>query len=185
MQNEQDDITVEKDGTEEAGNEEELEEQEARAETRIGKLRKELEQCQKDRQEYLDGWQRSKADYVNALKRFDKERELAMTAGTRAAAMAFLPALDSLERALAAGDAPEGWGGIAKQLENVTSSLGLIRFGESGESFDPALHEALGQDPAGSSGEDGTVTTVLERGWKLNGNVIRPAKVRVAHVESP
>ncbi len=149
------------------------------AEKRVAKLKAELEACQKERQEYMDGWQRAKADYVNSLKRFDEEKKAERGRGVVKAAEALLPAFDALERAKAHGDIPEGFAGIVKQLESGFSSLGLEAFGAAGEAFDPALHEALGQDAAESAEQDDTVSAVLEQGWKIGNAVVRPAKVRV------
>lgn len=177
-----DDVTIEADGSEDqGGSEEELEAQEARLGNKANKLKSELAACRKERQEYLDGWQRAKADYVNALKRFDEEKQTMLGVGRIAAAEAFLPALDSVERAKEANGIPEGWQGIVKQFEDAARSLGLVRFGAVGEKFDPNLHDALGQDPSASAEEDDTITTVLEQGWLSGEQVIRPAKVRVAH----
>ena len=94
--------------------------------------------------------------------------------------MAFLPVIDSLERAKSAGELPEGFAGILKQLEAAASKLGLEQFGEIGESFDPMHHEALGQDQTEDAGEDEKVTAILESGWKLGDYIVRPAKVRVS-----
>src|SRR5690606_25422671 len=101
MQN--DDITLERDGHEEDGlNDIDLEEQESRADSKLIKLRKELETCKAERQEHLDGWQRAKADYVNALKRFEDEKREAKQAGVVRATEAFITVMDSLARAEAA-----------------------------------------------------------------------------------
>ncbi len=179
------DFSIESDGSEElGGSEDELEEHESRAETKLSKLRHELEQTRKEKQENLDGWQRAKADYVNALKRFEEEKKAAMELGTMKAAKAFLPAIDSLERAKAQhGELPEGFSGIVKQLEDAAAKLGLEQFGAVGDQFDPMLHEALGQDPANSAEEDDKITQILETGWKAGEQVIRPAKVRVSHYQ--
>ncbi len=178
-----DDVIIESDGSEELGGEEDIEESESRAETKITKLRKELEHVKKEKQENLDGWQRAKADYVNALKRFEEEKRGAIDLGKVLAAKAFLPSMDSLERAKGSGELPEGFVGIVKQLETAAASLGLVQFGQTGEAFDPSLHEALGQDPTDSKEQDDVVTAVLVPGWKLGDVVIQPAKVRVAHFE--
>jgi molecular chaperone GrpE len=179
-----DDITIERDGLEEhGGSEAELEEREGRADTKLAKLRKELETAKRESREHLDGWQRAKADYVNALRRHDEERAGIALAATARAAGAFLPAMDSLARAEAAGEIPESFAGIAKQLHGAASSLGLGRFGQEGEAFDPALHEALGQDEVLEVGKDGTITVVLEQGWRAGDAVLRPAKVRVGTLE--
>jgi molecular chaperone GrpE len=177
-----DDVLIEEDGDEEiGGSEEELEATEARADTKVTKLRQELEQTRKEKQDNLDGWQRAKADYVNALRRFEEEKRDAVDIGTFKAASAFLPVIDSLERAKAAGEIPEGFAGILKQLEGAVLKLGLSQFGTIGEKFDPMMHEALGQDPTDDADKDDEVTAILEPGWKTVDHVIRPAKVRVAH----
>lgn len=170
-----DDVTIEADGSEELGD------HRKDPNDRLVKLKRELEQAKAEKQEYLDGWQRAKADYVNALKRFDEEKQAAQSRGMAKAAKAFIGVLDSLDRAEAAGDVPDSFKAIAKQLHDAASSLGLAKFGTAGEPFDPALHEALGQDPVDSAEEDDTVTAVLEAGWRAGDEVLRPAKVRVGY----
>ncbi len=177
----EDDVVISQDGTEEAGmSEEELEASESQASSKVTKIKKELETAKKERQEYLDGWQRAKADYVNALKRFEEEKKGAVALGVSVSARAFIPVMDSLERAEAHGEIPEAFSGIAKQLHEASKTLGLEKFGTVGEKFDPNLHEALGQDPTDDASQDDVVTTVLECGWRTKDMVIRPAKVRVA-----
>ena len=151
------------------------------AEGKIKKMKGELETCRQEKQEYMDGWQRAKADYVNALKRFDEEKKVEHNRGIEKAVTELLPAYDALERAKEHGDVPEGFSGIVKQLEGAFASLGLAPLGAVGEVFDPAIHDAMGQDAAGSAEQDGQVSVVLERGFRMGDTVIRPAKVRVAH----
>ena len=150
-------------------------------EKKVAKMTGELEACRKEKQEYMDGWQRSKADYVNLLKRFEGETKSAKLSGVVKAVETLLPALDALERAQEHGDIPEGFQAIAKQLEGAFSGIGLEALGAVGERFDPALHEALGQDPTDSAEKDDTITGVLEKGWKIGDAIVRPAKVRVAY----
>jgi molecular chaperone GrpE len=147
----------------------------------IDKLKHELEKIKKERQEYLDGWQRAKADYVNAIKRADEEKKKERERGIEKAVEQLLPTFDALERAKEHGEVPEGFAAIAKQLEAGFAALGLTAVGEAGEAFDPAKHEAYGQDAVGSAEKDDTVTAVLEKGYRLGERVIRPAKVRVGH----
>lgn len=183
MKNDED-ISIEQDGSEEIGaSESELDEMESKADGKLAKLKAELEACRKERQEYLDGWQRAKADYVNVLKRGDEEREAAKQKGVVKAAQAFIGVIDTLKRAEAAGEVPDAFKAVAKQLHDAAHSLGLTEFGATGEAFDPMLHEALGQDVAVSKDEDDTVSVVLETGWKAGDTVIRPAKVRVAQYQ--
>lgn len=154
------------------------------ASRKLAKLREQLSTARKEKQEYMDGWQRAKADYVNLLKRFETESKSAKVGGVVKAVETLLPAFDALERSKEHGEIPEGFLAIARQLESAFASLGLIAIGEAGEHFDPALHEALGQDPTDSADADDTITTVLEKGWKIGDAVIRPAKVRIAHFAS-
>ena len=159
-------------------------EAEEKAEDKIAKMREELSACRKDKQEYMDGWQRAKADYVNALKRFETGAKESELRGKVRAVEILLPAFDALERAKEHGGVPNGFMGIAKQLESAFASLDLEEVGKVGEKFNPAIHEALGQDTAETIETDDTVTVVLEKGWKIGDDVIRPAKVRVGHFAS-
>lgn len=170
---EEDDVKIEPETGEESGEE--------RPEDRIAKMREELKSCRQEKQEYMDGWQRAKADYVNALKRFETDLKTAEFKGKVRAVETLLPAFDALERAKEHGEIPEGFLAIAKQLESAFASLGLEEVGKVGEKFNPVVHDALGQDSAESLETDDTVTVVLEKGWKVGDNVIRPAKVRVGH----
>lgn len=178
-----DDFIIEPGGEDVGGSEEELEAAESREGAKVAKLKAELARTKEEKQEYLDGWQRAKADYVNALKRFEEEKVHAQSKGVAKAARAFIGVIDTLERAEAAGEVPDAFQAVAKQLHDAAKSLGLEKFGAAGEPFSPLLHEALGQDAVGTSGEADTVTSVLESGWKAGEEVIRPAKVRVGHFE--
>jgi molecular chaperone GrpE len=151
------------------------------ADAKVKKLRAELESARKEKQEYMDGWQRAKADYVNLLKRIESDSKTSETRGRIKAVETLLPAFDALERAKEQSEVPAGFAAIAKQLESAFTSLGLEEVGKVGEKFDPTYHEALGQDPVDTAETDDTLTAILEKGWKVGENVIRPAKVRVAH----
>lgn len=150
-------------------------------ETKVAKMREELSACRKDKQEYMDGWQRAKADYVNLLKRIGEDAKASESRGKIRAVETLLPAFDALERAKEHGEIPEGFLAIAKQLEGAFAELGLEELGSVGEKFNPSLHEALGQDKVESAEEDDTITAILEKGWRVGESVIRPAKVRVGH----
>ncbi|MDO8593453.1 MAG: nucleotide exchange factor GrpE [bacterium] len=169
----EEDVKIEPEISEEAG--------EARPEEKIAKMREELKSCRQEKQEYMDGWQRAKADYVNLLKRIGTDAKASELKGKVGAVEALLPAFDALERAKEHGEIPEGFLAIARQLENAFAGLGLEDLGKVGEKFDPALHEALGQDAADSALTDDTITVVLEKGWRVSDVIIRPAKVRVGH----
>ncbi|MFA5744997.1 MAG: nucleotide exchange factor GrpE [Candidatus Paceibacterota bacterium] len=174
---ERDEVIIEPETDEEGG--------ENRPEDKIAKMREELSACRKEKQEYMDGWQRAKADYVNALKRFETESKASQLKGKVKAVETLLPAFDALERAKEHGEIPEGFLAIAKQIESAFASLGLEEVGKVGEKFDPAWHEALGQDAVDSIEEDDKITAVLEKGWRVGEQIIRPAKVRVGMLGHP
>ena len=173
---EEEDVKIELETVEEAG--------ETRPEDKIAKMRDESKNCRHEKQEYMDGWQRAKADYVNLLKRIETGAKAAELKGRVEAVETLLPAFDALERAKEHGEIPEGFLAIAKQLESAFASLGLEEIGKVDEKFDPAIHDALGQDAAETLETDETVTVVLEKGWKIGDDIIRPAKVRVGHFAS-
>lgn len=156
---------------------------EGKPEERIAKMREELSACRKDKQEYMDGWQRAKADYVNLLKRIATDAKASELKGRVEAVETLLPAFDALERSKEHGEIPEGFAAIARQLESAFAALGLEEVGKLGEQFNPALHEALGQDAVESATEDDIITAILEKGWRVGDTVIRPAKVRVGHFQ--
>ena len=193
MQDDGDEVVVDTDPEVEASgvDPESDEGAEEKAENKIAKMRKELEMTRKEKQENMDGWQRAKADYVNALRRFEEEKRGAKQAGVTEAVEALLPAFDAIERAKehqpslklrpASGDPMGGFLAIIKQLEAAFASLGLTSVGQIGEPFDPTLHEAFGQDATDDKEKDDTVTAVIEKGWRRGEAIVRPAKVRVAH----
>src|SRR5579862_1090149 len=77
-------------------------------ERKVAKIREEIEKLRKEKQEYMDGWQRSKADYVNLLKRTEEDLKSALARGKIKAIETLLPAFDALERAKEHGEVPEG-----------------------------------------------------------------------------
>jgi molecular chaperone GrpE len=138
----------------------------------------------RERDEYLALAQRAQADFENYRKRVAKE---AAAAGDRAKGglvRELLPVVDNLERALAS--AKESEQHLAKGVRLVHSELvavlqrnGIEPFDPTGEPFDPEVHEALSTQPADGEGP-GVVVGVMEKGYKLNGTVLRPARVVVS-----
>jgi molecular chaperone GrpE len=141
-----------------------------------------------ERDRYLDLAQRTQADFENYRKRAARD---AATAGERAKAglvRELLPVLDNLERALATasdvdGDSSpvvEGVRLVRADLVGVLERTGVESFDPSGEPFDPTLHEALSTRPAPEGVHPGVVTDVVEKGYRLNDTVLRPARVIVS-----
>jgi molecular chaperone GrpE len=148
-----------------------------------------LTAAEQERDEYLDLAKRTKADFENFRKRMAAEVQAAGVRGKGQLAQEVVPALDDLERAIeAAGLDPEGDSedGLAHGVLLVFRSLreGLKRNGievvsPEGEKFDPNQHEAL-STVAVEGTESGTVVEVLQKGYRLNEQLIRPARVVVS-----
>lgn len=149
-------------------------------ETELLALANELEAARRERDEYLDDMRRMKAEMENSRKRLERERTRFVQLATERLVGELLPVLDNLERALAAeGDVREGVQATREQLVGVLEREGLETVVSDGESFDPAIHEAIMGQPSEEHEEDMIIHT-LERGYVLNGKPIRPAKVIVS-----
>src|SRR5262245_21674722 len=156
----------------------------------------ELAETKRERDEYLELARRTKADFENYRKRVSKETSEALGRGKAELARQLLPALDNLERALAAGvgDARardsatrlrehealvKGVAMVRDELHGRLEAAGVEAFDPTGEKFDPQLHEALSTTPAEDI-ESGVVVETVEKGYRLNGQVLRAAKVVVS-----
>lgn len=146
----------------------------------ISTLADELETARRERDEYLDSMRRMKAELENSRKRQERERARLVQLASERLVRELLPVLDNLERALEVeGDIREGVEVTREQFLAVLEGEGLAPVASDGESFDPAVHEAVMGQPSEEHEED-TVIMTLERGYVLNGKPIRPAKVVVA-----
>ncbi len=145
-------------------------------------LKKKLGECEKQRDEYLDGWKRAKADFINYQKDEGKRAEEIFKFSNSVLVQELLAVLDSFELSFAMSGADEktkkGMEIIYSQLKDILNRQGLEPIKSLGEKFDPSLHESLAE--VKSDKEPGTIVEELSRGWKLNGKVIRPARVKVA-----
>jgi len=140
----------------------------------------------KQRDDYLALAQRTQADFENFRKRAAREKAEAADRGMGKLAKELLPALDHLELALRATEEHEGAEDVVKgfrlvheELLGALERVGIQGFSPQGEAFDPNEHEAMAQQPAEGT-EPGTVIEVYQRGYRLNGQVLRPARVVVA-----
>jgi molecular chaperone GrpE len=135
------------------------------------------------RDEYLALAQRTQADFENYRKRVARDAAMAQERGVAKLARELLPALDNLDRALdaAAEEDPllEGVRLVRAELAAALGRVGIESFSPAGELFDPEQHEAIVQRPV-EGAEQGSVAEVYQAGYRLNGTVIRPARVVVA-----
>ena len=168
-----------------------------------------LAELERERDEYLDLAQRTRAELENFRKRSARENQEAERRGRAHVARGLVPAVDNLERALkaagvdlvptdgtglAAGEAEEpasrevsahealaaGVALVHGEIVGALRSAGVESFDPAGEKFDPSLHEALSARPAADGEEPGTVVETLQRGYSLGDVLIRPARVVVS-----
>ena len=133
---------------------------------------------------YLELAKRTQADFENYRKRMARENAVAADRGAARLAKELLPALDHLELALkAAGDRRRGDQGLRdgprRAARPGSARPASRRFSPQGEQFDPNEHEAMAQQPS-EEAEPGTVLEVYQQGYRVNGAVLRPARVVVA-----
>ena len=146
----------------------------------------ELAEARRERDEYLELAQRTKADFENYRKRVAKESAAALARGKADLARELLPAFDNLERALDTGQDPSAYGALVAGVAMVRDELhgrleaaGVESFDPTGEKFDPQLHEALSIKP-GEGTESGVILETVQKGYRLDGQVLRAAKVVVS-----
>jgi molecular chaperone GrpE len=136
--------------------------------------------------EYLALAQRTQADFENYRKRMARDVRAAEARGMSRLAKELLPALDNLERAVAALEAADEEHHMTDGIRLVTAELagalgrtGIEGYAAKGERFDPVCHEAVAQHTVEGT-EPGTIVEVLQAGYRLNDSILRPARVIVA-----
>ena len=147
----------------------------------------ELSQAIRQRDEYLEQLQRTRAEFANYQKRTKSQAEADRGYLVGALALDVLSVLDNFERAIEAAraaNAPgivEGLDMVHRQMLTALAKHGIEPIAVVGEPFDPNQHEAVMQQPDASKPE-GTVVAELARGYTLRDRVLRPAKVAVSVV---
>jgi molecular chaperone GrpE len=148
----------------------------AKAEERLKKIKNKLKSCEKERGEYLAGWQRAKADLINYKKEQEEKNSQLFKFANEAAISEILPVLDSFEQAMK-HDKNEGIKQLYNQLKNILKNQGLEEIKAVGEKFNPELHESV-EEIKGK--KQGVVIEEIQKGYKLNGKVIRPSRVKIS-----
>ncbi len=152
----------------------------------IEALQSDLQAWQTKANEYLDGWQRSRAEFANYKKRVEREQAQTYQNATASVIKRYLEVLDDLDRALKnrpeQGDGAVWANGIEliyRKLLSILEAEGLTPIPAEGKHFDPNLHEAISHEPS-EQFESGQIIEVVKQGYSLGERVIRPALVRVA-----
>ena len=145
-------------------------------------LTEQLAQEKEKAESYLASWQRSAADFQNYKRRVEQEREELARISNAALIINMLPLLDDLERALQNVDTRlagmtwlDGIRLIQRKFQALFEMNGVTEIEADGQSFDPNVHEAV----MFGEGEDGKVISVVQKGYRLGGRVLRPALVVV------
>ncbi len=152
----------------------------------VEQLKKELEESHAQVSEYLDGWQRSRAEFANYKKRVDREQAQIQQVITGNIIKRFLEIIDDLDRALKKRpqtDEGASWAAgielIYRKFLSVLEAEGVKVMDVEGKTFDPNLHEAISEaDVPGY--ESGQIVEEIHKGYMIGDRVLRPALVRVA-----
>ena len=153
----------------------------------LKKLRGDLKQAKKEKEEYLTGWQKERADFAN-YKKDETERSVRYKDLAREQILeSFLRVADSFAMAFANKEAWEkvdpnwrqGVEYIYAQMGGVFEEYGVTELGKVGEVFDPNIHEPVEMVAAIEKDMDHKIATVIQKGYKLGSRVLRPARVNV------
>jgi molecular chaperone GrpE len=149
-------------------------------------LQTEVTELRAKADEYLDGWQRARADFANYKKRIERDQEESRGRAAAALLAKILPVEDDLRRAVRERPEAEGYPHWADGIELIQRKLAALLEAEGvelipadGVAFDPALHEAVTYEPSNDH-KEGEIIEVIQQGYRLGERVLRPARVRVA-----
>lgn len=145
-----------------------------------------IENLKKQSDEYLNGWKRAKADYLNLKKEMESQNREIKEWMAKILLLPLLNIIDGFEKAFS--EVPEsiknepwvkGIEGIKKQFEDYLKTQGVEAMAVKGVKFNPAKHEAIDSLTAPEGNESGKIADELQKGYMINGEVLRPAKVKV------
>lgn len=153
----------------------------------VKKLKEKLKQANAEKQEYLVGWQRAKADLINARKRDEAERQEFIKFSNERLIESIVPVMESFDMAMANKETWEkvdknwriGVEYIYSQLKKVLSDAGLEEINPLGQTFDINRDEASEYVPVEKESDHHKIVAVVQKGYTLNGKAMRPPKVKV------
>jgi molecular chaperone GrpE len=153
----------------------------------LKKMREKYKQCQTERQEYLAGWQRAKADLINARKDFEGSKNKIINQANEDFIHELLPILDAFSGAFSNKEAWEkvdknwrtGVEYIHRELVKTLEVRGIQEFGASGDPFNPLEHTAVTSIDTDDKKMDHIIESVIQPGYRLKDKVLRPARVNV------
>ena len=153
---------------------------------KLKKAKEALKKCQEEKNEYLDGWQRSKADFVNFKKRSEEDKKALRKYANEDLILSILPTLDNFEAALKDhGEGEEikkwktGFEHIYSQLKKALESAGAEELNPLNKDFDPNEHEAVEEVETDDKKLDNKVAKVVMKGYKMGDKILRAPQVKV------
>jgi len=144
------------------------------AKDKLKKLRDELKICKKERDDYLAGWQRAKADFINARRDEEKARAEFVKFAAEQVLKEMLAVADSLELSGGADSKP-----VYNQLMDLLKKEGVGPIEALGKKFTPLEHEAFEEKEVSDEKEDNMVVEESQKGYFIHNRVLRPSKVKV------
>lgn len=155
-----------------------------------GSLEDQLQATRAQAAEYLEGWQRARAEFANFKRRTENEREEVTRLANSGLVYQLLPILDDLKRAeetlpddLRHLDWVDGVLMVARKLQTTLESAGLAPIQALGEPFDPNYHDAMIYAPVDDPAMSDRVVEELQKGYLFGGKVLRPTMVKVGRTE--
>ncbi len=155
-------------------------------EKKIKKVKQELIACKKDKEEYLDGWQRTKADFVNFKKRNEEDLKSFRKYANESLLLDIIPTLDNFEAALKDhGEGEEikkwktGFEHIYSQLLRTLVSAGVEQIKPLNSTFDPSVHESVETIETNNEDLDQKISEVVMTGYKMGEKILRAPQVKV------
>lgn len=160
------------------------------AQKKIQLLRKKLLVCEEEKRTHLEELSRARADFLNSKRRLDEQFARDKERATDRILTEILTLVDSFDTAIqdtarwesVDGTWRTGMEGIYSRLLSILTSSGVVSLDPRGETFNPNEHEAVSNIPVTDTKDDGRVIAVLQKGFKRNDMIIRPARVVVGHI---
>jgi len=154
---------------------------------KIKQLRDKLKTAVEEKQQYLTGWQKEKAEFINIRRRDEESKQEFLKFAVQGLLEELLPVLDSFDMAMSN---KEVWNAVSDQwkagvetiygqFKGILSKNGVEAFGEIGDKADPAKFHMIGVDTTEEAKLDHTVSVVLQKGYVFKEKVLRPAMVRI------
>jgi len=151
----------------------------------IKKLKEKLKKCEEEKAEYLSGWQRAKADFINARREEEELRKEIVKFSEKNLILDLLYLADSFDaffrhqKDKKIKEEDEGIKNIYQQLMNIFKSRGVEPINCLGEKFNPSEHEAIEEVKVDEKEKDGIIIEEIRKGYKMHNKIIRASQVKV------